>query len=176
MNDVLSKPQATTTIAGPPEFLSFSHVSVPCRDLAEGKRFYVGVMGGKIRVDTPTFAAITICGIDVGIGNEGCTFLEPGTEYPHFAFFAGPEAMLAMKAWLTRCGIPSSGFWTRNGVETLLFFRDPSGNMIELFCEGGFPSAADLPKGPPRGHGTTVDVETLRYQSWQRPATPARSS
>jgi catechol 2,3-dioxygenase-like lactoylglutathione lyase family enzyme len=176
MDDVMTKPQSTPLGAGPPEFLSFSHVSVPCRDLEEGKRFYVEVMGGKLRVATPTFAAITICGIDVGIGNEGCTFLEPGAEYPHFAFFAGPEALPAMKDWLTRCGIPSSGFWTRNGVETLMFFRDPSGNMIELFCERGFAGAADLPKGPPRGHGTTVDVDALRYDSWRLPATPAPSS
>jgi hypothetical protein len=45
--------------------------------------------------------------------------------------------------------------------------------MIELFCEGGFPGAADLPKGPPRGHGTTVDVDALRYDSWQLPETGA---
>jgi catechol 2,3-dioxygenase-like lactoylglutathione lyase family enzyme len=170
MNDVSSKPQISPDVSGPPAFLSFSHVSVPCRDLEEGKRFYVGVMGGKLRVDTPTFANIALCGVEIGIGNEGVTFLEPGTEYPHFAFFAGPEAMLAMKAWLTRCGIPSSDYWTRNGVETLMFFRDPSGNMIELFCERGFAGAADLPKGPPRGHGTTVDVDALRYDSWQLPA------
>jgi catechol 2,3-dioxygenase-like lactoylglutathione lyase family enzyme len=175
MNDVVTKPRSPGEVAGPPEFLSFSHVSVPCRDLEEGKRFYVGVMGGKVRVDTPTFAAITICGIDIGIGNEGCTFLEPGTEYPHFAFFASAEAMLAMKAWLTQCGIPSSGFWTRNGVEALIFFRDPSGNMIELFCERGFAGTANLPKGPPRGHGTTVDVDALRYDTWQLPARPGRS-
>jgi hypothetical protein len=81
--------------------------------------------------------------------------------------------MRTMKDWLTRCGIPSSGYWTRNGVEALMFFRDPSGNMIELFCEHGFAGAADLPKGPPRGHGTTVDVEALRYDSWQLPETGA---
>jgi catechol 2,3-dioxygenase-like lactoylglutathione lyase family enzyme len=170
MNDVSGKPQMTPAVSVPPAFLSFSHVSVPCRDLEEGKRFYVGVMGGKLRVDTPTFANIALCGVEIGIGNEGCTFLEPGTEYPHFAFFAGPEAMRTMKDWLTRCGIPSSGYWTRNGVEALMFFRDPSGNMIELFCEHGFAGAADLPKGPPRGHGTTVDVDALRYDSWRLPA------
>jgi catechol 2,3-dioxygenase-like lactoylglutathione lyase family enzyme len=170
MNDVSGTPQMTPAVSGPPAFLSFSHVSVPCRDLEEGKRFYVGVMGGKLRVDTPTFANIALCGVEIGIGNEGCTFLEPGTEYPHFAFFAGPEAMRTMKDWLTRCGIPSSGYWTRNGVEALMFFRDPSGNMIELFCEHGFAGAADLPKGPPRGHGTTVDVDALRYDSWRLPA------
>jgi catechol 2,3-dioxygenase-like lactoylglutathione lyase family enzyme len=173
MDDVMIKPQAAARVGGPPAFLSFSHVSVPCRDIEEGKRFYVEVMGGKLRVSTPTFASITICGIDVGIGNEGCTYLEPGTEYPHFAFFVGPEALPAMKEWLARCGIPSSGFWSRHGIEALLFFRDPSGNMIELYCERGFAGAANLPKGPPRGHGTAVDVDALRYDAWRLPASPA---
>ncbi|MFN0300484.1 MAG: hypothetical protein ACKVQU_09025 [Burkholderiales bacterium] len=50
---------------------SFAHVSFPCRDLAEGKRFYVDVLGGVVRVDLPTFASIRIAGVDVGIGTEG---------------------------------------------------------------------------------------------------------
>ena len=31
---------------GPPTFAAFDHVSLPCRDLEEGKRFYAEVMGG----------------------------------------------------------------------------------------------------------------------------------
>jgi catechol 2,3-dioxygenase-like lactoylglutathione lyase family enzyme len=161
--------EAHSGIKGPPVLDSFAHVSVPCRDLEEGKRFYTQVLGGKIRVDTPTFAAIVVNGVEIGIGNEGCTFLEPGNEYPHFAFYCGPEALSQMKAWLARCGIPSSNFWTRKGVEVLMFFRDPSGNMIELFCQSGFKGAMDLPKGPPRGHGVAVDVEAFRYDTWALP-------
>ena len=145
-------------------------MSLPCRDLEEGKRFYVGVLGGVIRVNQPTFAAITIAGSEIGIGNEGCTFIEPGNEYPHVAFYCGPDEMLQMKAWLARCGIPSSNFWTRAGIEALMFFRDPSGNVIELFCRRGFVGAEKLPKGPPRGHGIAVDIDALHYTSWSLPA------
>jgi catechol 2,3-dioxygenase-like lactoylglutathione lyase family enzyme len=157
------------TVSGPPKFHAFAHVSMPCRDLEEGKRFYGKVMGGKLHVETPTFASFRICGVDVGIGSDGCTFLEPSTEYPHFAFFCGPDELVQMKAWLARCGIPSSNFWTRSGVEALMFFRDPSGNMIELYCERGFKGADTLPRGPARGHGTAVDIETLRYRDWKLP-------
>jgi catechol 2,3-dioxygenase-like lactoylglutathione lyase family enzyme len=156
-------------VSGPPKFASFAHVSMPCRDLEEGKLFYGNVLGGEMRVETPNFSSFHIGGVDVGIGNVGCTFLEPGTEYPHFAFFCGPEALLHMKEWLARCGIPSSNFWTRSGIEALMFFRDPSGNMIELFCEEGFKGADTLPRGPARGHGTAVDVDALRYNSWKLP-------
>ena len=103
------------------------------------------------------------------MGNVGCNFLEPGTEYPHFAFYVGPKEMLQMKDWLTRCGIPTSNLWTRSGVEALMFFRDPSGNMIELFCTGGVPGADSFPKGPPAGHGIAVDIEALYYETFSIP-------
>ena len=156
-------------VTGPPKLTAFAHVSMPCRDLEEGKRFYGQVLGGELRVDTPTFASFKLCGVDVGIGSVGCTFLEPSTEYPHFAFFCGPDELVQMKEWLARCGIPSANFWTRSGVEALMFFRDPSGNMIELYCERGFKGADRLPHGPPRGHGTAVDVDQLRYSAWKLP-------
>jgi len=156
-------------VEGPPKFRAFAHVSLPCRDLEEGKRFYGRVLGGEMRVETPTFASFRLSGVDIGIGNDGCTFLEPGAEYPHCAFFCGPDELAQMKAWLARCGIPSSNFWTRSGVEALMFFRDPSGNMIELYCEKGFKGADKLPRGPARGHGTAVDIEKLRYSEWNLP-------
>lgn len=155
---------------GPPIFQAFAHVSLPCRDLAQGKLFYTRVMGGKLRVDTPTFCAINVCGTEIGIGTDGCTFIGTGAEYPHIAFYVGPKEMLQMRDWLNACGIPTSNFWTRSGVEALMFFRDPSGNMIELFCSGGVPGSGDFPKGPPRGHGTAVDIETLRYVTFAVPA------
>ena len=65
-----------------------------------------------MRVNTPTFAMFVIGGVEIGIGNENCTFIQPATEYPHIAFYADPDQMLHMKAWLTACGIPSSNFWT----------------------------------------------------------------
>ena len=170
MTDTMTAAAARSITAGPPKLDSLAHVSLPCRDLAEGKRFYLGVLGGTIRVDHPQFAAITIAGSEIGIGTEGCTFIEPGAEYPHIAFYCGPDALLAMKDWLTRCGIPSSNFWTRRGTEALMFFRDPSGNMIELFCVKGFKGADQLPKGPPAGHGIAIDVNELRYTTWNLPA------
>ncbi|HEX4114091.1 MAG TPA: VOC family protein [Stellaceae bacterium] len=157
-------------VDGPPKTgLTFSHVSVPCRDIAAGKRFYTAVLGGTVRVDTPDFVALRVFDTEIGIGSVGTTFVGHDSEYPHFAFFAGPGEMLRMKAWLTRCGIPTSNFWTRHGVEALMFFRDPSGNLIELFCEHGFTGADKLPRGPARGHGTAVDVTALHYRQWQVP-------
>jgi catechol 2,3-dioxygenase-like lactoylglutathione lyase family enzyme len=170
------KSEWQSNLTGPPKFLSFSHVSVPCRDLEEGKQFYTEVMGGEIAVwAPPTFAAFRIAGVDIGIGTEGCTFITPGTEYPHLAFFVGAEELVKMKEWLTSCHIPTSNYWTRGGIEALMFFRDPSGNLLELYCEHGFVGAKDLPHGPPRGHGVAVDVDALRYTAWKVPEAPGVS-
>ncbi|HEY5211199.1 MAG TPA: VOC family protein [Stellaceae bacterium] len=158
-----------TIVEGPPTGLVFSHVSVPCRDIVQGKRFYTEVLGGTVRIDTPEFVGLQVFGTDIGIGSIGTSFLGHDSEYPHVAFFASADAMLQMKAWLTRCGVPSSNFWTRNGVEALMFFRDPSGNLIELFCERGFTGAETLPHGPARGHGTAVDITLLYYRDWRTP-------
>ena len=99
--------------AAPPALDSFAHVSLPCRDIAEGKAFYVDLLGGRLRVDQPTFCSIMLAGADIGIGSEGVTFVGPGAEYPHIAFFCGPETMARMKPYLAAHGIPSSNYWTR---------------------------------------------------------------
>jgi catechol 2,3-dioxygenase-like lactoylglutathione lyase family enzyme len=161
--------EADDRVDGPPQGLTFSHLSVPCRDIAEGKLFYTKVLGGTVRVEEPDFVALTVYGTGIGIGSVGTTFVGHDSEYPHFAFFADGDAMLRMKAWLTRCGIPTSNFWTRHGIEALMFFRDPSGNLIELFCQRGFKGADKLPRGPARGHGTAVDVTKLHYREWRLP-------
>jgi catechol 2,3-dioxygenase-like lactoylglutathione lyase family enzyme len=161
--------ESKPVVQGPPKLREFAHVSLPCRDLEEGKLFYGSVLGGELRVETPTFASFRLAGVDVGIGIEGCTFLGESAEYPHTAFFVSAEELEQMRAWLARCGIPTSNLWTRSGVEALMFFRDPSGNVIELFCRGGVEGAETLPKGPPRGHGTAVDIDVLRYDTWGLP-------
>jgi catechol 2,3-dioxygenase-like lactoylglutathione lyase family enzyme len=155
--------------SGPPKFNHFDHVSLPCRDLDEGIQFYRDILGCEQIVKTEGFAFFTIANIRFGIGSVGCTFMSESTEYPHIAFNVGPEKLLQMKAWLTACRIPTSDLWTRHGVEALMFFLDPSRNVIELFCTEGYSGAADLPRGPARGHGTTIDIYALVYDEWGWP-------
>ena len=156
-------------VAGPPRLDGIDHVSFPCRDLDEGIRFYRDVLGGKMLVREDAFALFDICGARIGIGSAGCTFIEPGNEYPHMGFACGADALVAMQGWLAACGIPTTNPWTRHGVEALLFFRDPSGNVIELFCHEGYEGAADLPRGPARGHGITIDIDSIAYSEWHLP-------
>jgi catechol 2,3-dioxygenase-like lactoylglutathione lyase family enzyme len=162
----MSEPQAQL---GPAAFDSLAHVSLPCRDLEEGIAFYVDVLGGEFRVNGPIFASFRIAGVNVGIGTKNCSFIGPSSEYPHLAFYVDTGTLAHMKQWLTQCGIPTSNVWTRRGAEALMFFRDPSGNMIELLCRSGFKGADKLPRGTSAGHGIAVDIDALRYTEWKRP-------
>ncbi len=157
-------------VTGPPQFDGFDHASVPCRDLEEGIRFYRDVLGGKLVVQEDAFAMFDICGAHIGIGSVGCTFIDAGNEYPHIGLTCSAAALVKMKDWLAACGIPSTNFWTRAGVEALMFFRDPSGNIIELYCHEGLEGAEKLPQGPARGHGTAVDIDAISYSDWSLPS------
>lgn len=160
----------TSAVKTRPKLKHFAHASVPCRDLEEGKRFYGDVLGGELHVSEPAFAAFRFGDVDVGIGSEGCNFTtERDAEYPHIAFYVDADTLVAMRDWLTQCQIPVSNLWTRFGKEVLMFFRDPSGNVIELFCVEGYAGADKLPRGPARGHGSAVDINTLRYNEWRMP-------
>ena len=165
-----TKSREKSDMTGPPKINSFDHASMPSHNLAESIRFYGSVLGGELMVKEDEFALFKIAGTRIGIGSSGTTFMTENAEYPHIAFNVGPDALVQMKQWLTACGVPTSTFWTRKGIETLMFFRDPSGNVIELFCDSGFDGAAELPRGPARGHGITIDIDELKYTDWHLPA------
>ena len=79
--------------------------------------------------------------------------------------------MRPMKDWLTASSVPSSEPWTRTDLKTLMIYRDPLGNVIELFCYKGFEGSEDLQRGANCGHETTIDIDTLRDDTLKRPVT-----
>lgn len=155
---------------GPAKLESFAHVSLPCRDLDEAVAFYVDVLGGELRVLDSIFGSVLLAGVNVGFGTTGVTFMGDSAEYPHVAFFVTADELLHARRWLAQCDIPMSNLWTRRGKEVLMFFRDPSGNVLELFCTEGFQGADKLPVGKAAGHGEAVDINELRYTNWKRPS------
>jgi catechol 2,3-dioxygenase-like lactoylglutathione lyase family enzyme len=55
-------------------------------------------------------------------------------EYPHVAFNVTSQQLRTLKARLEGAGVKTHPVWTRNKVEALMYFRDPSGNLFEFFC------------------------------------------
>src|SRR5512139_3185445 len=154
--------QADCTFSAQPRLASLHHVSLPCRDLVESKRFYIEVMGGELYHDTPGFAEVMLAGMIVGLSEQAEGWTGWDAEYPHYGFNVDPENFALAEPWLDGCGVPTHG-WTRNYKTALRYFRDPSGNLLELYCEHGIPEVNSLGLGPRQG-GVPLPLAALNYR------------
>jgi catechol 2,3-dioxygenase-like lactoylglutathione lyase family enzyme len=117
-------------------------------DLAEAKRFYVGLLGGEILLDSSRLLAVSVGGESVLL-----LFLRGATEAPlptaggivpghgaqgiqHVAFAVAHAALPAWRERFAAAGVPieSEVRWERGGQS--LYVRDPEGHSIELVTPG----------------------------------------
>jgi catechol 2,3-dioxygenase-like lactoylglutathione lyase family enzyme len=149
-------------LAKRPHFSRFNHVSVWARDVEISTRFYADVLGGRIvNEGTPHFAEVEVAGVIVGVSDVRGVANPAESEFPHMAFEIESEHFLPMKKWLEDHGVKTHDPWTRHQVEGLMYFKDPSGNLIEVYCPK-FAGAKELRKsGTPIG---VVDLASLDYE------------
>ena len=144
---------------------TFNHASIPVKDLEESKRFYSKVLGGEnVRDLAPGFAEVEVGGATIGLSQQKSGWTGRDAEYPHYAFTMAPEEFYPFVEHLKSCGIPTPGPWTRHGVEALMYFRDPSGNLLELYCPEGLKDADKLPRSVKAGGQYVVDFAALNYE------------
>jgi catechol 2,3-dioxygenase-like lactoylglutathione lyase family enzyme len=143
-----------------PRFSGFSHLTIPCKDLEQSRRFFTEVLGGEIAHPGPK--------LEVRVGETLVTFSPAkggwtarDAEYPHYAFFVDADNFLPMKERLQSYGVPTTEPWTRDYVKALMYFRDPSGNLFEMYCAQGFKGK--LRRGDRAGGDYTIDFEALNY-------------
>src|SRR5690349_17841330 len=148
-----------------PQFSGFAHASLYCRDLAQAKRFFTTVMGGELIHDVDGFAEVRVAGVIIGITMRPGTTTSSDAEYPHYAFFVEPKDFLPMLGWLGQNGVVTSKPWTRDGVKGLVYFRDPAGNLFEMYCPK-LPEAASFVRGKKQGGSYEIDFPALNYE-WQ---------
>jgi catechol 2,3-dioxygenase-like lactoylglutathione lyase family enzyme len=67
-----------------PRLAYLHHISLPCRDLAESKRFYMQVLGGELIHDIAGFAEVRIANIIIGMSQQSGGWTGPTVEYPHY--------------------------------------------------------------------------------------------
>ncbi len=145
-----------------PRFTAFAHASLPCRDLAQAKVFFTKVIGGELVHDIDGFAEVRVAGIIIGLTDRPGRPTGQNAEYPHYAFFIEPEDFLPMVAWLRQSGVTTSESWTRDGIKGLLYFRDPAGNLFEMYCPR-LKEAASFARGAKQGGSYAVDFASLIY-------------
>lgn len=163
---------ATISLKQRPYFSFLHHMSLACRDLEESKRFYTQVMGGELIHDIAGFAEVRIADIIVGMSEQPSGWTERDAEYPHYGFNVDGENFELARHWLDSCDVPQHG-WTRNYKTALLYFRDPSGNLLEFYCDNGYQGIKELALGPRQG-GQAIPFKELNYRWSGKLAQPAR--
>jgi len=160
--------EATTTR---PTVAGFNHVSMPVRDIAEAIRFWTGIFGGKVVLQVPgdAFAEVEVGGMILGLSKQSGGWTGSTAEFPHYAFTVDGAQMRPLQARLSQFGVPTHPIWTRHQVEALMYFRDPSGNLFELYCPQGFPDAKSIPVGGLGRDGFKPDLAALNYDRWNDP-------
>jgi catechol 2,3-dioxygenase-like lactoylglutathione lyase family enzyme len=154
-------PQAARQAPRAPRHLGagFNHMTLPVRDMQEGKRFLVAALGGEVKFERPTHTTVYVGGAEFGQApvKEGWTL--PDCEYPRYTLLARAEDLVPLKKRIEALDVPTSAIWTRDGSDASLYLRDPSGNLLELYSESGFRDASH----------EKPDVRTLNYASWSDP-------
>lgn len=147
-----------------PHFSRLNHVSLAVRDVEVSKRFYIDVLGGRLIHDTPNFAEVLVAGTVVGMSDRRGRPQDSDAEYPHIGFEIESEHFLPMKRWLDDHGVKTHQPWSRSHVEGLMYFKDPSGNLIEIYCPRFEGAKEELQLAP--NILEVVDLPSLDY-AWR---------
>lgn len=125
------------------------HLAIHVRDLDEARAFYGGVLGCAIGRSAPTWVDFAFFGHQLSL-HLGEPFANAPTgkvgdamvPMPHFGVVLHLDDWRTLADRLTTAGVefvlpPSVRFKGEPGEQWTMFFRDPSGNPIEI---KGFPT------------------------------------
>lgn len=138
----------------------FNHMTVPVRDLAEGRRFFLEVVGATMAFESRTHVQVVVGGAELGMAPQDRGYTPPDARLPRRRYTVDAVALRSMKARLESFGVPTHEPATSDGTDALMYFRDPSGNLFELFCP---EPDADLANAARRRSEASVDVRALMH-------------
>lgn len=142
---------------------SVHHVSVPVKDVQQSLRFFIDVLGAELFQDLGGFAEVTVNDMIIGFSKQSGGWTAPDAEFPHIAFRVEADNLWPLKARLEEAGVPTHPIWTRNGFTGLMYFRDPTGNLWELYCPR--VRDEDAPRMVRRGeNGFAPPIDQLSYE------------
>lgn len=152
--------------------IGFNHAAMPVRDVHEALRFWSTIFGAQVlgTFENETFGIVAMPGnflLGFALQKEGQTGRR--AEYPHYGLDVDPTRMDALRERLRQFGVPCDQIWTRFRNEALMYFRDPSGNLFELYCHEGYADAKTVDVGRWYGGDFETDLEALNYETWNDP-------
>ena len=141
-----------------------NHLSLHVRDLDEAVRFWVTLFNGKPHLDQERGKRVfhvMVSGIVFAFfEREGLIGWDH--EYPHYAFTVSSEGARNIKWRLEQADVKTHSMWTRGFGEALMYFRDPTGNLFELYCPG-YDKPDELEKANGRGGTFVPPIGDLKY-------------
>lgn len=122
---------------------SLDHTVILCDRLAETRAFYRDVMGFAIEVDQESWVSFRVGGALLSLRRRGVWAVAddgpftPGSASVQLAFRVPPPAVAAAHAELVARNVPILRPPTDipSWRHSTLFFRDPEGNIIEIYAE-----------------------------------------
>lgn len=122
---------------------SVDHTVILCTRLAETRRFYRDVMGFAIEVDREHWVSFRVGGTLLSLRQRGPWAVcddgpsMPGSAAVQLAFRVPPPAIESCHAELIARGVPILRGPTDipHSRHRTLFFRDPEGNILEIYAE-----------------------------------------
>ncbi|MGX7953369.1 VOC family protein [Tsuneonella sp. HG249] len=121
------------------------HLAMPVRDIEEARAFYGGVLGLAEGRSAETWIDFDFFGHQFVVhwapGDSSDAAVNPvdghGVPVPHFGVVLTPEDFEVMATRMEAAGVrfeiePYTRFKGEPGEQSTMFFRDPSGNAIEM--------------------------------------------
>ena len=105
-------------------------ISIPTRDRARSKRFYVETLGLPLEHDTPAGFEVRAGQVTLGVWEPESAAL-PFAPTPNHVALRVPD-VAAGRAALEADGVAFDGEILDTGVCHMAFFRDPDGNALML--------------------------------------------
>jgi catechol 2,3-dioxygenase len=141
------------------------HVVIKVRDLERSRKFYTEVLGLQQMMDLPEFKMVffscngrdhhELACIEVGKDADAPRFREVGLQ--HIAFRLRDEDQLrAAYQEFKKRDIPID-FTVDHGVTKSIYFHDPDGNHLEVYCDNSAEYIAEF------GANTYAGMEKLDF-------------
>jgi len=121
------------------EIRNFDYAILLCQNMEETRRFYKDVMGFFLEVDSDSWVSFRVGSALLTLRprrpSDGPA--TPGSAAVQLAFRVPPPAVDACHAELVEKGVPIGRAPTDlpDWRHRALFFRDPEGNVVEIYAE-----------------------------------------
>jgi catechol 2,3-dioxygenase len=129
------------------------HVVIKVRNLARSRKFYTEVLGMDVMMDAPAIRGVFLANnrrdhheialFEVGPEAEGLRAKQIGLSHIAFRLRNEEELRAAYREFKEK-DVPIS-FTVDHGVTKSIYFRDPDGHELEVYCDNPPEEIAKLP-------------------------------